>query len=275
VEPGQRQQAIRCIAAATRELPDSVVEAFATALDAQGLAVLSEERIESLVKAVAGPAHRLQLTLLFRCLAKTGIALSPTAIAWTLRGAAAQDADYREAGRIDLVWSGPESSVLTPRRSDQALIEVIDRSVQELFVATFAAYRVPAVTISLQRAAERGVLVRLILESGEASGGKVRFDPQRALGLGVTAGIEVYVWPPDQRPADAAGRTGSLHMKCAVADEGLILISSANLTEYAFDLNMELGVIVRNRELGSRLTAHFRDLIQRGVLRVLGEAERR
>jgi hypothetical protein len=42
MEPGQRQQAIRCIAAATRELPDAVVEAFAMALEAQGLAVLSQ-----------------------------------------------------------------------------------------------------------------------------------------------------------------------------------------------------------------------------------------
>jgi len=38
---------------------------------------------------------------------------------------------------------------------------------------------------------------------------------------------------------------GSLHVKCAVADASVALISSANLTDYTMSLNMELGVLVK------------------------------
>jgi phosphatidylserine/phosphatidylglycerophosphate/cardiolipin synthase-like enzyme len=269
MDPRKRQQVLQCIAATARELPDFVVESIAVALEALAPGGLSEERAESLVNAIQGSAHRLQLQGLFRCLAEASLAVPPGAIAWALRGAAAQDANYRESGQIDLVWSGPGTLALTPRRSDQALIEVIDRSMQELFVTTFVAYRVPAVRASLQKAVQRRVCVRLILESNEARGGKIGFDPLDALSMADPGGMEVYLWPMDQRPADAAGHRGSLHMKCAVADESLVVISSANLTEHAFDLNMELGVIVRSRDLGSQLAAHFRELIQRGILRRL------
>jgi phosphatidylserine/phosphatidylglycerophosphate/cardiolipin synthase-like enzyme len=52
----------------------------------------------------------------------------------------------------------------------------------------------------------------------------------------------VYVWPLDKRPKDGAGRHGSLHAKCAVADEAAAFISSANLTKYALNLNAQKGV---------------------------------
>ena len=48
-------------------------------------------------------------------------------------------------------------------------------------------------------------------------------------------------------------RHGSLHVKCAVADDAAALISSANLTEYAMNLNMELGLMVKGGDLPSSL----------------------
>jgi phosphatidylserine/phosphatidylglycerophosphate/cardiolipin synthase-like enzyme len=39
-----------------------------------------------------------------------------------------------------------------------------------------------------------------------------------------------------------------LHAKCAVADSELLFIGSANLTESAFELNMEIGALIRGRE---------------------------
>ena len=262
-----RQGVLACIATATRELPESVVEAVAEALEAMPGSDLSEHRIEALVNGVPGSAHRLQLKMLFRCAAQTGLGLSPLALAWALRGAAAQDAGYRALEHIDFVWTGPQTPFLTPRRSDGALIEVIDRSSRELYVATFAAYRVPAVRVALGRAVERGVTVRLILETTPASGGKVGFDPLPALTPELLGQIEVYTWPYDRRPTDDLGRRGSLHMKCAVADAELVLVSSANLTEFAFDLNMELGVLIRSETMGRRLTHHLESLIHQGTLR--------
>lgn len=263
-----RQAILACVTKATQELPDSVVEAVATALEAMPIgAPLSEHRIETLIKGIAGPAHRVQLRTLFRGLEGIGSAVAPSSLAWALRGAAAQDATHRAGEDIDLVWTGPKTPALTPRRADGALIEVIDRSKHALYVATFAAYRVSGVKAALERAVERGVGVRLILETSEASGGKVSFDPAKAFTPELLSRMALYIWPRDQRPTDALGRRGSLHMKCAVADGELLLVSSANLTEFAFDLNMELGVLIRSASLGHQLTRHLESLIHQGVLR--------
>ena len=48
--------------------------------------------------------------------------------------------------------------------------------------------------------------------------GKTAFATIEAMGEGLEALSSVYVWPLDKRPKDAAGRHGSLHAKCAVAD---------------------------------------------------------
>ena len=46
----------------------------------------------------------------------------------------------------------------------------------------------------------------------------------------------------------------------------MLFVSSANLTEYALTLNMELGVLVRGGSLPPRVADHFTRLIERGVL---------
>ena len=54
----------------------------------------------------------------------------------------------------------------------------------------------------------------------------------------------VYYWPKDQRGRDDNGKLGILPVKCAVADGRWLFLSSTNLTEYAFMVNMELGLLV-------------------------------
>jgi phosphatidylserine/phosphatidylglycerophosphate/cardiolipin synthase-like enzyme len=61
-------------------------------------------------------------------------------------------------------------------------------------------------------------------------------------------------------------RHGSLHAKCAVADRRVLFVSSANLTEYALKLNMELGLLVRGGDLPGRAIGHLRRLVEEGVL---------
>jgi phosphatidylserine/phosphatidylglycerophosphate/cardiolipin synthase-like enzyme len=58
-------------------------------------------------------------------------------------------------------------------------------------------------------------------------------------------------------------------MKCAVADASLVLVTSANLTDHALNLNMELGVIVRSATLGGELTGLLDGLIDARVLEAL------
>ncbi|MDQ3862958.1 MAG: phospholipase D-like domain-containing protein, partial [Actinomycetota bacterium] len=82
--------------------------------------------------------------------------------------------------------------------------------------------------------------------------------PQGALG-GVRSAAR-------RRPKDGAGRYGSLHAKFAVADETTLLVLSANLTEYALNLNMELELLVRDGDLPARAVSHLRRLMEERVL---------
>lgn len=61
-------------------------------------------------------------------------------------------------------------------------------------------------------------------------------------------------------------KRGFIHVKAAIADERMAMISSANLTAYGLDANMELGLVVRGEAIPQRIASHFRHLIQAGVL---------
>ena len=45
-----------------------------------------------------------------------------------------------------------------------------------------------------------------------------------------------------------------------------VFMTSANLTDAAFDRNIELGVLIRDRALAASVTSHFRGLIDRKLL---------
>jgi phosphatidylserine/phosphatidylglycerophosphate/cardiolipin synthase-like enzyme len=76
-------------------------------------------------------------------------------------------------------------------------------------------------------------------------------------------------WPGERRPAvfydprslAPTGAEGVLHAKALVVDDKVAFVTSANLTEAAFDHNLELGVLSRDRTLASGLARHFRILI--------------
>jgi phosphatidylserine/phosphatidylglycerophosphate/cardiolipin synthase-like enzyme len=61
-----------------------------------------------------------------------------------------------------------------------------------------------------------------------------------------------------------------MHVKCAVADGRWLFLSSANLTGYAFTLNMELGVLVTGGPLPGQVETHLGRLIGTGVLTAVG-----
>jgi phosphatidylserine/phosphatidylglycerophosphate/cardiolipin synthase-like enzyme len=78
--------------------------------------------------------------------------------------------------------------------------------------------------------------------------------------------IRVSVTGRDPEPD---GPDGVLHAKGVVADNEAVFVISANLTEAAFDRNIELGLLVRDRALALSVSSHFRKLIGRGLLRPL------
>ena len=191
--------------------------------------------------------------------------VAPDAVSLALL-AACEALEYQhQAQRLELVWTGPDSRVIPLRRTDQALLQVIDEARETLHVVSFAVYRVEAIARALVRAARRGVAIAVYLETPDASEGRIAFDTIGALGRDVVEYARIYVWPLEKRLRTADGRHGSLHAKVALADGKTMLVSSANLTEYAMTLNMEMGLLVHGGPLPAQMEAHLRRLAEEGV----------
>jgi phosphatidylserine/phosphatidylglycerophosphate/cardiolipin synthase-like enzyme len=110
------------------------------------------------------------------------------------------------------------------------------------------------------------VQINVIVETPDKLEGENEYNTLRALGNDVTACSAVYFWPKEKRGRDDKGKFGILHVKCAVADGRSLFLSSANLTEYAFSINMELGLLVTGGKLPAQVQEHFDRLIGDAIL---------
>ena len=180
----------------------------------------------------------------------------------------------RHEETVEVVWTGPEPAETRFRQTEQAILEVVDSATRRLTVVSYAVYRIPRIREALIAAASRGVGIRLIVETPNRIEGQGEYDCLSALGDGVASACSVYYWPQENRAKDANGKVGILHVKCAVADGHRMFLSSANLTEYAFSINMELGLLVTGGRLPGQVERHFERLIGVGCLACV-ESDRR
>ncbi|MDX2100099.1 MAG: DISARM system phospholipase D-like protein DrmC [Leptolyngbyaceae cyanobacterium bins.59] len=189
-----------------------------------------------------------------------------TALAISLSTAAHCQTQMHQELSVELVWTGPNPIALPLRRTDQTLLQLVRDAQQDLLIVSFAIYNIPEIVQALIAALDRGVSVRLIAETPEASNGKVSFGMFATFGTEILERSQVYVWPREKRPTDEQGRYGSLHAKCAVCDRHHLFISSANLTEYAMSLNLEMGVLIHNQNLSEQVIQQINSLISHGDL---------
>lgn len=192
--------------------------------------------------------------------------LSPESIAFGLRALSLTGMGHEDSQTTEIVWTGPHASETSFRRTRQVLLQLIHSARERLTVVCFAVYKVDSIREALIQAANRGVQIRIILESADASGGKTTFDMIEGLGEEISRACTVLVWPADMREKDPEGKHGSLHAKAVIADNHTLYVSSANLTEFALDLNIELGVVISGGELPKRVDEHFSFLIRDGTL---------
>lgn len=262
---GLRRRLLEQVRRLATDIPTSVVEDVALALERAPPGDWQAIRRRAL-GAVAHPYYRELAGGLVDVWTTDCPELPPQAVAVALQGVASALESARSEESVELVWTGPSPDATPLRRTDQALLQLIDTATRDLTIVTFALYRIPQVADALVRAARRGVSLRLVAESSKASGGKIAHDGIAALGQDVARRAAVYIWPRDKRPTSAAGRYGALHVKCAVADERELFLSSANLTEHALTLNMEMGLLVRGGPLPVRISRHLEGLMRTGVL---------
>jgi phosphatidylserine/phosphatidylglycerophosphate/cardiolipin synthase-like enzyme len=248
----------QAISTAARELPAG-----------QALRLAEEAaRCSGATEAVRANLHCLVPTAAFervtRRLVDAWQDASGEAVALGLRAAVRAVEATRADQAVDIVWTGPQTPEVPVRLTRAVLVDVIRSAAERLVIVSFAAYRVALVVDELAAAADRGVDVRLILETSEASGGRLDVDAANAFSS-LGAAVSFWVWPTDQRPALPAG-TAALHAKAAIADDHTALVTSANLTGHGMNENMELGLLVRGGAVPRRLAAHFTRLMAGRVL---------
>lgn len=237
----------------TKQLADSKIRCFNEAL-----------RI-TLLKQLPNPNFRRVVADLLETWQQESAQLDALVIATALTTAAYCEQAAREALSVELVWTGPDSERIPLRRTDQVLLQLIREAQQEITIISFAVYKIPKIAKALTSAIDRGVTVRIVAES-LAGEGKITFGVSAALGAQIVQQAQVLVWPIEQRRVDTNGKYGSLHAKCAIADRKHLFVSSANLTEYALILNMELGVLIHSQDLAMQVADHINQLVRQGIL---------
>jgi phosphatidylserine/phosphatidylglycerophosphate/cardiolipin synthase-like enzyme len=259
-------EAHRLIAeAATRlaaELPGPVLEALASALEGGQDAAKAAQSLPHLHYR----SHAAGFVTAWR---KEAVGVPAEAVALALRTAALSERTHREARTVELVWTGPDAGVHPFRRTEQAILQVLDSARERITLVSFAVSRIGNVKDALVRAAARGVRLTVVVETPDRLDGEAEYSTIRALGEEVTGCAALYFWPRHRRLQGDGGRTGSLHVKAAVADARWLFLSSANLTEYAFSLNMELGLLLTGGDLPAKVEQHFDGLIRLNILELV------
>lgn len=156
----------------------------------------------------------------------------------------------------ELVWTGPTTPFVSARRTEQALLQVINSAEQSLFITSFVAYDVSTIVKALNAANDRGVSITMLLESSQDHGGSINIDVIGKM-RGLVPGAQLYAW----RNKTGDFTDGRVHAKVVVADKTSCFITSANLTGYAMEKNMEAGVLISGGRIPKLLDHHLQALV--------------
>ena len=183
------------------------------------------------------------------------------------------------APAVDLVWSGPEVPGLHARDTRRVYEELLRNAQHSVWISTYAYFDGPRAFADLAHRLEitADLRVALLLNIQRTRGDTtdpehlVRRFADRFWGTDWPGATRPDVYY-DPRSLEPDGPTGVLHAKALVVDDESVFITSANLTEAAFDRNIELGLLTRDRRFAASITTHFQTLIDTKLLRPLPSA---
>lgn len=173
----------------------------------------------------------------------------------------------RELSQTQVVWTGPRVAGSFLRSTREVIREILRNARRDILLTGYwisagsdAVGIVEEIIDCLALAVKRGISVTLILDE------RPRFDATDNLAVLCRA------WPAEcPQPVILTWRLPhddqhlKLHAKVIVADGADALVTSANLTSYALDRNMEMGIRVSGAPAGA-IDDHFRRLINGGIL---------
>lgn len=249
---------ISALQKAASTLPRTLLHSIANAVEAHPLA--SDRARRDAVRSVVPTTARENALSICDAWQMACPTLPGAAVALALRSVAATATALRDAQTVELVWTGPVTSVPT-RSTRQALVDLTREAKHTLLLVSFSAYRDQGIIDELNTAADRHVEIILILETESDSRGRLSHDAAKAFDE-LHERVSFYVWPASGRPFNG----GSLHAKTIIADRRAALVSSANLSGAAMERNMELGVLISGEPVPGLIEQHFRLLIAQRVL---------
>ncbi len=246
-------------------LPASVIETVATRLGTSDCSEWASLRGQ-IALAIPTPDYRgAVISLLDRWRSKAP-EVPPQAVAAALVTASYLAKKSREEQVDEVVWTGPVQNVIPLRRTEQAILQVLNSAQSRILLVSYAVYSIPNIQDAVVRAAKRGVAITVIVETPNRIDVQSEYSNLNALGEDVAKCSAVYYWPKEHRQADATGKLGILHVKCVVGDGNQLFLSSANLTKYAFSLNMELGLLITGGKSPRQIETLFETLVASGTL---------
>lgn len=262
------EQFEQLIADFCRQASETQIRQIAATL--RTLGIMNAGTAVAVAGSISTPAMREPLQKLLLFAAKYLPELSPASISLIMSTATRLRAANNGGMQFETVWTGPDRVTMLHRKAAQALYDIIDEAREELLIVSFVAYRVEPLLERLRAALNRGVHVRLLLESSTATGGKLSYDTIKSSGLTDLPGIELWFWPAAKRLKDANGNTGTLHAKCAVADRRHALVTSANLTGHALHINIELGLKIDGGDIPIQIARQFEMLMEQEEVERVG-----
>lgn len=173
--------------------------------------------------------------------------------------------------KAEVCWSGPTDSLQGFRTTAAAYTELISSAKHNALVVTYSISEVEMLRASLEAAIEREVKVTIIIEDFDVFQQKSTREKSLLFGDIVRGRSSIYVWPTSRRRVDKGRFFGSMHVKALIVDDEALLLTSANWSAAAMDDNMELGAVIRDKEVVSAVIEHFNQFIANSVLVSLHE----
>ncbi|MFZ5161782.1 DISARM system phospholipase D-like protein DrmC [Enterobacter hormaechei] len=164
----------------------------------------------------------------------------------------------------ELVWTGPTTPFVSVRRTEQVLLQIINAAKQSLFITSFVAYDVSSIVNALNTAIKRGVTITMLLESSQEHGGSINIDIIGKM-LVLIPGAHIYAWNNKNNEFSE----GRVHAKVIVADGHTCFITSANLTGFAMERNIEAGVLITGGGIPEALSEHLHSLINTNIISLI------
>lgn len=224
----------------------------------------SDFQIKRLLATIQNPRFKENFRKIIDCWIKNNPEMTPIGVCFAIETSLTTFTNI-SASSLELIWTGPALSSHVFRRTDQALLELIQGAKNQLLIVSFAVYKVHSILEAIEAAICRNVNVSICLEDLDGNQGKIAFSGIKTFSDSVFRLASFYTWPIENRPRTVDGKFGSLHAKIAVADRETVYISSANLTDYAMDLNIEMGVLLKDSCIGEQISNLFDNMILNSV----------